>query len=206
MRHIFRTLAVSAAAALLAAAPAAAQSGNLSNITFPNITGSGPNGGSFLGAGLRTVNEMFAVGRNDAVEFRNGRVGCAARGAARAYRDSVAQVPRSQAQARVDALLIGSTGPEAVAAALSHGADAGSPLGRLSRALADALNGMLRPREGCGGAVGDYPEAEQWERAIRAFNDYVKGAPDQAFSPPAPELLAVHQALNFVVEHTLAGR
>ncbi|HSU13337.1 MAG TPA: hypothetical protein VLK66_04510 [Longimicrobium sp.] len=196
---------LAAAAAVLAAAPAAAQSGNNSDNSGFIPSGSGAHSGSFLGPGLRTENEMFA--RNgDRVTFRNARTGCALRGAERAYRDSIAATTPTAAEARVQTLLgarDGTGDADAVAAALAHGAAPDSPLGRAARSLADALNGLMRDRGACGADRDSFDEAPQWQEAIRAFNDYIHNAPDSAFSPPAPELLAIHDALQSVVYHTL---
>ena len=191
----------------LAAAPLAAQTGNQSEVTGPIVTGSGPAGGSFLGAGLRSENEMFGrVG--DQVVFRNARIGCAVRGAANAWRDSVAVLPHTPAEQRVFDLVTaneGSPGADAVAAALARGSDGGSPLGMAARRLADAMGGLLRNRGGCSQSRQDYSEAPQWQEAIEAFKAYVHDAPDSAFSPPAPELIAIHAALQSVVANALRG-
>jgi hypothetical protein len=193
------TLAALAALAslALAASPARAQHGNHSDHSGHYVTGSWA---------MRSVNEMFSQNGNDVV-FRNSRIGCALRGAERAYRDSVATQPQTPAQRRVLELLAidaGTPPVDAVAAALAHGDGAGSPLGVAARRLADALNGLMQERAGCSQARGEYPEAAQWQEAIDAFQDYVRHAPDSAFSPPAPELLAIHAALQRVVEGTLA--
>ena len=198
------TLAALAALATLAlaAAPARAQGSSPGHSHRSDHTGH-HNTGSW---GMRSVNEMFSQRGNDVV-FRNSRIGCALRGAERAYRDSVATQPQTPAERRVLELLAidaGSPPVDAVAAALAHGADPGSPLGQAARRLADALNGLMRDRGGCSDSRQEYPEAPQWDAAIDAFQDYVKDAPDSAFSPPAPELLAIHQALQSVVERTLS--
>lgn len=199
-------LTAGAAALALAGAPAAAQSGNQTDISGPIITGSGPAGGSYLGAGLRSENEMF--GRiGDDVVFRNARIGCGVRGAVDFWRDSVARVTRAPAEERVYRLLtatvdsVAITG--AVAAALAHGSDAAAPLGVASRRLADALYGLMRDRGGCSPNRREYTEAPRWREAIEAFKDYVRDAPDRAFSPPAPELMAIHAALQSVVWNAL---
>jgi hypothetical protein len=196
---------LAAACAVLAAAPARAQSGNNSDNGGFIPAGSGPQSGSFLGPGLRTENELFAR-RQGQVVFRNVRTACALRGAERAYRDSVAATTPTPSEARVQTLLgarEGSGDADAVAAALRHGAAPDSPVGKAARTLADALNGLLRDRGACGAERQDFDEAPQWQEAIRAFNDYVRTAPDEAFSPPAPELVAIHDALQSVVYRTL---
>jgi hypothetical protein len=188
-----------------AVATASAQGGNQSDISGPVVTGSGAVGGSFLGAGLRSENEMFGRAGKEVV-FRNARIGCAVRGAEAAYRDSAARQPQTPAQRRVFDLLAvnaGTPSADAVAAALAHGAAAGSPLGMAARRLADALNGLMRDRGGCAQARQEYTEAPQWREAIDAFQRYVADAPASAFSPPAPELLAIHAALQRVVEEAL---
>jgi len=199
-------ISLSALAALVAAAaPLAAQIGNGTDVSGPILTGSGPSGGSFLGAGLRSENEMFSRA-NDAVVFRNARIGCAVRGAANAWRDSVAVLSRAPAEQRVFDLVTaaeGSPGADAVAAALARGSAPDSPLGGAARRLADAMRGLLRNRGGCSQNRQDYPEAPQWQAAIEAFKAYVHDAPDSAFSPPAPELVAIHAALQAVVENAL---
>lgn len=202
-RHLLALLAP--AALLLAAAPARAQTGNQSDPGIPTIGAAGA--GSYLGPGLRTENEMFALAGNTVV-FRNAKTGCAVRNATQAYRDSVASAPRTPSQARVQQLLgaiEGTPDVAGVAAALAHGADPASPLGRAADALANALNGLFRDRGGCSDDRGAYGEAPQWQEAIRAFNDYVRTAPDSAFSPPAPELVAIHDALQSVVYTALRG-
>jgi hypothetical protein len=193
------------AAALAAASPATAQTGNQSDISGPNVTGSGGPGGSFLGAGLRSENEMFSRS-GDRVVFRTRGVGCTLRGAERAYRDSVLARTPTPAEARVQTLMglrEGTRDADVVARALAHGSGPDSPLGLAARALADAVNGLMDDRCGCAAGRDGYEEAPQWKEAIRAFNDYVHGASDQAFSPPAPELVAIHEALQSVVLATL---
>ncbi|HET7234591.1 MAG TPA: hypothetical protein VFJ16_31555 [Longimicrobium sp.] len=191
-------------ALILAAAPARAQSGNQSDIPIPPISGAGS--GSFLGPGLRAENEMFGR-NNNGVVFRNAKTGCAIRNAAQAYRDSVATAPRTPSQAQVQTLLgalDGTADPAAVESALAHGADPASDVGRAASALANALNGLLRNRGGCSDDRNAYTEAPQWQEAIRAFNDYVRTAPDSMMSPPAPQLVAIHDALQSVISHALS--
>jgi len=198
---------LAAAALLLAAAPIRAQTGNQTDIPIGPIGAAA--GGSYLGPGLRTVNELFARNGADDTVFRNAGLGCAVRTAERVYRDSVAPLPHTPAEAAVLTLLgilPGTPDPAAVAAALSHGADPASPFGLSARALADALNGLMRVPEGCPDERGAYAEAPRWQEAIRAFNDFIRHAPDAAFSPPAPELVAIHAALQTVVYHTLSHR
>lgn len=205
--RILRLTPLAALALALAAAPAAAQSGNQSDPGGPNITGSGPNGGSFEGAGIRTENEMFArSGRG--VVFRNGRIGCAVRGAAREYLDSLRAAPRDAAhrlvldvllerrQDRVDLLALrltnGSRSPEVQAHA---------------RVIADSLAAIADDiGAACSADRDDYREASRWEAAIRAFNDLVDDAPDDYFAPPPCELIAVRDALRSVVERALGRR
>lgn len=193
------TLAALAALAslALAATPARAQHGNHSDHSGHYSTGSW---------GMRSVNELFSRSGHGVV-FRDARIGCAVREAVRIYRDSVARQPQTPAERRVLDLLAINAGPppvDAVAAALAHGANPGSPLGRAARRLAEALNGLMRDRLGCPEDRDEYPEATQWEEAVKAFQDYVHDAPDSAFSPPAPELLVIHDALESVVERALA--
>jgi hypothetical protein len=194
------TLAALAALASLAlAAPARAQTGNQSDV-------SGPYSNGIFSAGMRLENEMFSRAGNTVV-FRNARTGCALRGAEQAYRDSVSPLPHTPAEQRVLDLLAVTAGTppaDAVAAALAHGADPASPLGQAARRLSDALTRLMRDRGGCAESRDEYPEAPQWQEAVMAFNDYVRNAPDSAFSPPAPELVAIHQALESVVTRTLA--
>jgi hypothetical protein len=196
---------LAAACAVLAAAPARAQSGNNSDNGGFIPGGGGGHSGGFLGPGLRTENELFARNGREVV-FRNARTACALRGAERLYRDSVAATTPTAAEARVQTLLgvrDGTGDVDAVAAALRHGASPESPLGQAARALADALNGLMRDRGACGTDREDFGEAGQWQDAIRAYNDYIRVAPAEAFSPPAPELVAIHDALQSVVYHTL---
>lgn len=210
MTRATRSILAAAALLALAASPAAAQQVGNTDASGPILTGSGPSGGSYLGAGLRSENEMF--GRlGDDVVFRNARIGCAVRTAVDRWRDSVAPLPRTPAGQRVFALLIaneGMAGPEveAVAAALARGADPASPLGVMSRRLALALAGLMRDRGGCPESRRDYPEAPQWQEAIAAFKAYVRDAPDSAFAPPAPEIIAIHAALQSAVTGALSQR
>jgi len=200
-RATFAALAALASLAL-AGAPASAQRGghhgNHSDHSGHHSTGS---------FGMRSENEMF--GRNgDAVVFRNARIGCALRGAEQAYRDSVANLPLTPSQERVLTLLgahAGTPSADAVAAALARGSDPASPLGQAARALADALSGLMRDRGGCSSSREAYDEAGQWQQAIEAFKQYVKNAPDEALSPPAPELIAIHDALQAVIDAALGN-
>jgi hypothetical protein len=197
------TLAALAALATLAlAAPARAQGSSPGHSHRSDHTGHYVTGSW----GMRSVNELFSRSDNGVV-FRTAKIGCSLRGAEQAYRDSVAGQPQTAEQRRVlDLLAIdaGTPSADAVAAALAHGADPGSPLGQASRRLADALNGLMRDLGACPQERGEYPEAAQWQAAVQAFQDYVNGAPDSAFSPPAAELLAIHDALRSVIERTLA--
>jgi len=182
----------------LAAAPAAAQVGNQSDISGPYSNGP-------FGAGMRTENELFGRA-GDVVVFRNARIGCALRGAERAYRDSVANAPLTPSQERVLTLLgahAGTPSADAVAAALARGAAPDTPLGQAARTLADALSGLMRDRGGCSSSREAYEEAGQWQQAIEAFKRYVHDAPDAALSPPAPELVAIHAALQAVIDSAL---
>jgi hypothetical protein len=200
-----RLLPLLAAAALLAGAlPAAAQSGNQSDIPITPISGAG--GGSYLGPGLRTDNEMFTRTSGGHTFFRSAGMGCQLRTAEQAWRDSVAAAPRTPSEMRVQILLGALPGPpqvDTVAVALAHGAAPASPTGRAARALAEALDGLLVNRCGCVERREEYVEAKPWQDAIRAFNDYVRIAPESAFSPPAPELVAIHAALQQVIFATL---
>jgi hypothetical protein len=204
----YRTLLM-ALAALAVAGSGQAQVGNQTDIGFPGpITGSGALGGSYLGAGLRTMNELFArVG--DQVVFRTPRLGCALRGAERAYRDSMATVAQTAAQRRVLELLAvnaGTPSADAVARALAPHADPASPLGQAAHALANALDGLMKDQGGCGDARADYAEAGQWQQAIEAFQQFIHDAPVEVFAPPAPELIAIHDALQRVIGATLSDR
>jgi hypothetical protein len=199
------TLAALAALASLAlsAAPARAQHANHGHGQHSDVGGHHVT--SLLGASLRTVNEMFSRS-GDAVVFRSARIGCAVRGAEQAFRDSVAGQPQTPEQRRVFELLAvdaGTPAPDAVAAALAHGAAPDSPLGMAAKGLADALSGLMRDRGACSQERAEYPEAPQWQQAIDAFENYVRHAPDSAFSPPAAELLAIHQALESVIAGAL---
>jgi hypothetical protein len=201
-RHLLLALG-----SLLLPLAASAQIGNSTDPGFPGpITGGGANSGSFLGAGLRTENELFKrIG--DRVVFRTAKLGCALRGAEQSYRDSVAGAPHSPSQQRVLDLLAvtpGTPPTDAVAAALAHGAAPGTALATAARTLADAMTGLMQDRGGCGSGEQDFPEAEQWQRAIDAFKAYVHDAPDAAFAPPAPELVALHDAILYVVSRTLS--
>lgn len=210
MTRATRLTLAAAALLALAAAPAAAQQVGNTDASGPILTGSGSAGGSYLGAGLRSENEMF--GRiGDDVVFRNARIGCAVREAVNRWRDSVANLPKTAAEQRVFDLLIANEaapGPqvEVVAAALARGADPASPLGVMARRLAVALAGLMRDRGGCPESRKDYPEAPQWQEAIAAFKAYVHDAPDSAFAPPAPELIAIHAALQNAVTVALSQR
>jgi hypothetical protein len=203
------TLAALAALAslALAAAPARAQQGNNSDNSGHYSAGSW---------GMRSVNELFSRVGND-VEFRSERIGCAIRGAERAWRDSVATHPQTPYQRFVsDLLTVGGATPAAdsVTAALVRGAGPGTPLTQAARRLATALNGLMRDRGGCSQTPADsisgrrpdeFPEAPQWQEAIRAYQAYVRNAPDGVFSPPVPELVAIHAALQSVITRALSS-
>ena len=210
MTRATRSILTAAALLAVAASPAAAQQVGNTDVSGPIITGSGPAGGSYLGAGLRSENELF--GRlGDDVVFRNARIGCAVRVAVNRWRDSVANLPKTPAEQRVFALLVapeGSAGAEvaAVAAPLAHRADPTSTLGMMAQRLALSLAGLMRDRGGCPESRRDYPEAPQWQEAIAAFKLYVHDAPDSAFAPPAPELIAIHAALQSAVTGALSQR
>jgi hypothetical protein len=198
---LLRPLLAALALAALWGAPARAQTGNFTDPSFP-LPG-GAFGGSYLGPGIRTENEMFRfVGER--VQFRNSRIACAVRGAAQAYADSTAPLARSAGQALVDRLagLRGAPDPgavEAVAAALRAGASPESELGQAAREVAEAFAGLFRGRGSCVRDVEAYGEAPDWERAIRAFREFVERAPDTVFAPPSDELLELHAALSSVV-------
>lgn len=194
------------AAALLLPAAAGAQTGNQTDNGFPlPIGGSGPIGGSYLGPGLRTENELF-VRLADRVGFRDAQAGCAVRAAAGEFRDSAA-APCGE-RARLVYLLLGardgdrtSSLASQLADAISRGAPPESRTGRAARRLADALTNLFRERPG-GGCGGD-DEAEDWYRALVAYNEFVTTAPDSVFAPPSDELLIVHDALQRVVTAAL---
>ena len=194
-------LAAPLAATLLLAVGAAAQTGNQSDIGFPNVTGSGAVGGHLNGPGLRGANELF-VHDALATRFRNAAVGCGVRSAARAYADSAAAAPRDPRSAAVYALLAGSPSADAgaLAAALSRGAPAAAGE---ARALANALRGLYAPPTGCPDDAEEFAEAPRWEEAFQAYRAFLRALPDEALAPPAPELLAVHDALeNVLVKST----
>lgn len=193
------------ALALLAAAPAGAQTGNQSDISGPNITGSGAAAGSYQGAGVRTENEMFAH-LGDRTVFRSARIACATRTAAAAYRDSVSRLPLTPPRALVEAVAL-ETDParrdavDALAARLSRGLS-GEQAAR-ARTLAESLVGLLALSCDCAPDREAYDEAPRWERALRTFNDLVDDAPEPYFAPPPDELLAVHEMLFDIVGRVL---
>jgi hypothetical protein len=138
--------------------------------------------------------------------FRNAATGCAIRTARRLFGDSVAMAPRTAAQLRVQTLLglvQGTPETDAVATALAKGAAPASPFGQSARALANSLLLLMATPCTCSDDRDAYTEAPQWQQAIRAFNHYVRTAPDSAFAPPAPELVAIHDALQNVIWRTL---
>ncbi len=190
-------LAAPAAAVFLLPVRAAAQSGNQSDIAFPNTTGSGAAGGSFAGPGLRSVNALFA---SDALgtRFRSAGVGCTVRTAARMYADSVAAAPRGAGSPAVLALLLGT--PSADAAAVASALSRGAPRAQEeARRLSDALHGLYAPPAGCPDDAGEFPEAGRWREAIRAYHALLRALPDAVLAPPPAELLTVHDALQGVL-------
>ncbi|HEX2202134.1 MAG TPA: hypothetical protein VHG91_02495 [Longimicrobium sp.] len=197
--------ALAAAAALLLPAAAGAQTGNQTDNGFPlPIGGSGAIGGSYLGPGLRTENELFQRLRGD-VRFRDTSIGCAVRGATEAYADSASRVDCGEAARLVNLVIgVGTEGRTSslaaqLADAISRGADPRSEVGRAARALADALTNLFRRRGGCAADIYAYTEAEDWYEALRAYNRFVAVAPDSVLSPPSEELLVIHAALHRVV-------
>ncbi|HEX8695057.1 MAG TPA: hypothetical protein VF746_21780 [Longimicrobium sp.] len=188
-----RLAPLAALAALLAALPAGAQTGNQTDV--PIAPPPGGVGGSFLGPGARFENELLARSA-DRFSFRNDRAACAVRTAERAWADSVAAAgPRTPGAGRVDALLRGRGDAGAVAGALGGGDHA--------RDLAGALDGLLDHPGGCEG--GPYPEGQQWGQAVSAYREYMRSVPDSVLAPTPPEeLLAIHDLLESVVRRSLA--
>ena len=210
------------AAALLALAlalPAGAQSGNGSDATGPNVTGSVPD--------THMTNSMFAD-LPTRTEFRNRDLACRLRQAEDAQHDSLqslfaqadrdpslaARDPALAAKRQVEALLYGpgagdgqALGPAAtaVADALARRRGGGF-VDQAGRTLARLLDGLMRNRGGCSQRRSDYDEAEQWKDAIRAFNDYVRSAPDEVFAREPGELTAIHDALLRVIDTALGRR
>jgi hypothetical protein len=195
-----------ALAALLAAPPAGAQTGNQTDIPPPAPPGG--LGGSYLGPGPRFENE-FLVRDGQRVLFRRASAGCVVRRTAQRWYDSTAHVRRTGAEYRVETLMTRASGGdaevEALARILRAGAGPESPTGRAARELAESIDGLLLWRCECPPRREDYTEAEQWDRAIRAYSAYLAVAPDAVFSPPSPELRAVHDALSGVIGDALRG-
>jgi len=203
MRSLARLFPALAAAALLAA-PALAQSGNQTDPPFNPPPGA--ISGSYLGPGARFESELLLrVGNR--VGFRDAAAGCAARRSVLAWSDSTARRTRTGAEHRVDLLMTRSTGGaagvEAMAAALRGGTGYDSPTGQAALELASALDGLFLWRCDCPAEVEDYTEGGQWARAINAYGALLDVAPPALFSPPPPELLAIHDALRDVLGHTL---
>lgn len=203
-----RTAALAVAATLAAAAPVLAQSGNQSDVPGPNPTGSGAAGGSYQGAGMRLQNELFDQANGHTI-FRTAHLGCLLRSAEKVYDDSLARTSTPPSVRRVETLMRSAPSTrspalaDSVAAALARGAAPGSVLDLHARALAAAVDGVMQDRCGCVGDRDGYVEAPQWQRALAAFEDYVHTAPDSALSPPAPELVAIRDALQTVVDRAL---
>lgn len=211
------------AAALLALAlalPAAAQSGNGSDGTGPNVTGSVPE--------TRMASPMFAADLAARTEFRNRDLGCRLRQAEDAQHDSLqalfaqadrdpslaAHDPGLAAKRQVERLLYGPGGGDGqplgeaatgVANALAR-RRGGNLVDQAERALARALEGLMRNRGGCSQSRSEYTEAPQWKEAIRAYNDYVRSAPDEVFAREPGELQAIHDALVRVIDTALGRR
>jgi hypothetical protein len=206
--RILRLTPFAALALALCAAPAAAQSGNQTDPSGPNITGSGPHGGSYLGGGIRTENEMFARS-SEKIVFRNGRVGCAVRDASREYLDSLRTAPLDDVTRSLAALLAspGADRADRLAAGLANGSSDPAVQAH-ARTIADALAGLFVPPDSavCSADRERYEEAPRWETAIRALNELVELAPDSYFAPPPCELVAVRNALRAVVERALGRR
>ncbi|HYJ78247.1 MAG TPA: hypothetical protein VEW03_01490 [Longimicrobiaceae bacterium] len=194
-----RALALAAAlAALAAAAPVRGQTGNASDAPAPPPP-------TFLRNDVALSPRFLADLRADV---------CAVGSAIDAYRDSVsrsvsADSVRRDAERRVMELLAadslqGASAVRAVADALAGPYGDESPVGRAARRVAEALIGLLQPRGGCVVEPAERREqgrreAERWTRALRAYSDFIEAAPPSLFSPPAPELLALHDALEDVM-------
>jgi len=201
--RLFSRLVPALAAALLAA-PAIAQSGNQTDTPPPPPPGGIT--GSYFGPGARFESELLLrVGNRTG--FRDAAAGCAARRSILSWSDSTARRVRTGAERRVDLLLTRATGGaaevEAMAAALRGGTGYDSPTGQAALELARALDGLFLWRCECPAEVEDYTEGSQWARAINAYGILLEVAPPALFSPPPPELVAIHDALGDALGHTL---
>jgi hypothetical protein len=128
------------------------------------------------------------------------------RNAERDFRESLASKQLSPGEEQAYAVMgarPGTGSQSALAAVLGRGADAGSPFGQAAQALSKAVDGLLKDLGGCSDDRKSYGEAGQWQEAIHAFNEYVRTAPDAAFSPPPAALIAIHDALQRVVDGAL---
>lgn len=206
-----RALALLAALAALSAGAErlAAQTGNASDLPPPPP----PTGFADHASPSRIASRYVAALRSDP---------CAVGNAIELYRDSLEGAPRDDsvkvaAERRVMELLTtadsstAAPAVRAVADALRGPYEPGSRVGRAAQRVAEALLGLLQPRGGC--AVGDDErremgrrEASRWMRALRAYSDFIEFAPPGLLAPPPPELVALHDALESVLEHVRRAR
>lgn len=206
------------AAALLAAAPAAAQF--RSDVTGPSITGSGVAGVSFHGAAFRDIENALFRRTEGRVVFRNREIAARMRAQAdtaiSALRQGTVQPPRAwdgsvpltpEAQAAVASLLTGASTdtPEArrIVAALRGGVP-GEP-GDEAEQLVAALAGLfLVPGEPVGRG-GRYVAGERWAAAFQAYENFVQNAPDTSLDPLTPELGVIGALVRDLVDAGLSA-
>lgn len=214
MRAPRTSLLLAAALAVAAAAPAAAQTGGASDVTGPLITGSGVTGSSST-PGLSLLHPVF-MDVDGRTTFTSRDVGCQVRA-------DVESLVRRQADGRLAPLVPPGPrdyrGAEAAVWSLLLGAPPESDKTRVWHALAGerstpeqrvktdslvvALIGLARDHEECPDPEAPPADARHWARAVRAYEAYLRDAPDDVMARRPGELVAIHTFLTPVMENAI---
>lgn len=207
-------------ALFLAAAPAAGQIGNGSDVTGPGLTNGGLAGGSYEAGGFRrSENAVFRTPNGTAI-WASGEVACAVTGMVPVVEQRLREGPLSARPAvgggvvddaarqalwgvmRADS--VDRTDPaRALTDALRGDAPERSRLGRRARDLVDALGGLLGKAASCPPRQR-HIVAEPWEEAVMAYDRYLdarEGAPSQG----ADALAGLHAVLADFMDAALAA-
>lgn len=206
-------------AALLAAAPLAAQQNPTSDPTGPLVTGSGIAGYPVVpvrdleGALFRQVDGRTAFRTRDVSNAMLGEAGEAQRAACAGTLQPPAEWPDSlprldEESQRAVCGLLASPGLDRAEArrvlAALRGGRAGMD-GDAAHQLVAALAGLAADRPGFVDAQQRYTDGARWEAAIRAYQMYLDTAPDALMDPPSADMVAIAVILDQVVDAGLAA-